>query len=63
MADVRNIVVMFSNGNGIVAAQPAVQINLAAAIGTERMKPGIRRLAAHGAGLALGKINNLRHRL
>ena len=63
MADVRNIVVVFSNGNGIVATQPAVQINLAAALGTERMKLGIRRLAAHGAGFALGKTNNLRHRL
>src|ERR1700761_7797866 len=36
-------------GNGVAAAQPFAQVHIGAALGAERLEPGVLGLAAHGA--------------
>ena len=52
---------MFNGRDGIVAAQPAVEVNLGTACRTEGMEFLQRRLAADGAGPARFKADRLGH--
>ena len=53
--------VRFNSGDGIVAAEPAIEINLGAARRAEGMEFLQRRLAANGAGPAWLKTDRVDH--
>ena len=53
--------VCFNSGDGIIATEPAVEVNLSAARGTEGMKFLQGRLATNGAGPAWLKADRVDH--